>query len=97
MLIDEFYSVEFKDENRAVVKLSDENHQIFKAHFPSQPIMPGFMNFEIVEKIFGIKITNIKKAKFLKIVLPNQRLVYERNANKFKVFCNEEEVANFTI
>jgi len=97
MLTDGLYSVEFKDQSRAIVKLSDKNHPIFKAHFPSRPIMPGFINFEIVEDLFSIKITKIKKAKFLKTVLPNQTLTYEKNSNKFRVICDEEEVANFSI
>ncbi len=97
MLTDKLYRVEFKDDTRAVIRLSDENHPLFKAHFPTKPIMPGFINFEIVADVFDMEITTIKKAKFLKIVTPNQILVYERNANKFKVFCEDEEIANFTL
>ncbi|MEA3330532.1 MAG: hypothetical protein U9Q29_02415 [Campylobacterota bacterium] len=97
MLTDELYSVEFKDDKKAIVHLSDENHPLFKAHFPTKPILPGFINFEIISDVFNIEITTIKKAKFLKTVLPSQRLIYEKNANKFKVFCNNEEVANFTL
>ena len=97
MLTDKLYSVEFKDDTKAVVRLSDENHSIFKAHFPSRPIMPGYVNFEIVADVFDIEVTTIKKAKFLKTALPNQTLTYEKNGNKFKVFCEMQEIANFTL
>ena len=97
MLVDKLYTIESKDENRAVVRLSDENHPLFKAHFPTSPIMPGFVNFEIVADAFDIEITTIKKAKFLDKALPNQTLIYERNGNKFKVFCQEKEIANFSL
>ena len=96
-ILNNFYTVEYKDESKAIIKLSDENHPIFKAHFPGNPIMPGFVNFEIVADVFNLDITNIKRAKFLKIVLPNQILTYQKNNNKFKVFCNEEEVASFVL
>ena len=97
MLTDKLYSVEFKDDTKAVVHLSNENHPIFKAHFPSRPIMPGYVNFEIVADVFDIEITTIKKAKFLKTALPNQTLTYEKNGSKFKVFCEMQEIANFTL
>ncbi len=97
MFIDNLYTVEYKDENKAIVKLSDVNHPVFKAHFPQMPILPGFVNFEIVSDVFNIKITKIKKAKFLKTARPNQTLIYERDNNKFKVFCDNEEIANFIL
>lgn len=97
MLIDNLYTIDFKDEKKAIIKLADENHPIFKAHFPNNPILPGFINLDIVSDVFGLKITNIKKAKFLKIVKPNETLVYQRDDNRFKVFCKNEEIASFSL
>ncbi len=97
MLTDNLYNIEYKDNDRVVITLSDENHAIFKAHFPDQPILPGFINLEIISEVFDIKITKIKKAKFLQTVLPKQTLIYEKNSNKIKVMCNELEVANFIL
>jgi len=97
MLIKDLYFLEFKSETRAIVKLADENHPVFKAHFPSNPILPGFVNFDIVADVFDLKIKSIKKAKFLKTVKPNQSLIYERDGNKFKVFCENEEIASFSL
>lgn len=97
MLLDGLYKIEFKSEDKAVVKLSDENHPVFKAHFPNHPILPGFANFDIVSDAFDLKITSIKKAKFLNPATPNQTLTYIRVKNSFKVICEDEEIASFTI
>lgn len=91
------YEVISKNENEAIVKLSDKKHPIFKAHFPMHPILPGFVHFEIVSDVFGVEILSIKKAKFMALVTPKQTLKYEKNANKFKVFCENKEVASFTL
>jgi len=97
MLIESLYTLEDKNDSFASVRLSGAEHPIFKAHFPSQAILPGFMHFEIVASVFDIEITSIKKAKFLKLAFPDQLLKYEKNNNKFKVFCNDEEIASFSL
>ena len=97
MLSDKLYELQHKDDNSAVVKLCDENHPIFKAHFPSKPILPGFIHFEIVSDVFGLDVTTIKKAKFTKVITPLQTIRYEKNSNKFKVFCQDAEVASFSL
>jgi len=71
MFTDNLYTVEYKDENKTIIKLSDANHPIFKAHFPTEPLLPGYLNFDIVGEVFGIEIKSIKKAKFLKKILPS--------------------------
>ncbi|MEA1917702.1 MAG: hypothetical protein U9N42_09315 [Campylobacterota bacterium] len=96
-MIEGIYRLISKDENSAVVELSDKKHPIFKAHFPTQPILPGFIHFEIVSELFEIEITSIKKAKFMKSVLPNETLKYEKNGNKFKVLRDSELVASFSL
>ncbi|NPA58872.1 MAG: hypothetical protein GXO30_00185 [Epsilonproteobacteria bacterium] len=96
-MIENLYTIVHKDNSTLSIKLSDENHPIFKAHFPTNPILPGFINFEIVAKEFDIQITSIKKAKFLKLVSPNQILTYKRDKNKFKITSQESNIANFTI
>ncbi len=97
MLLDGLYEVLEKSQNKVVVKLNNKNHPIFKAHFPTQPILPGFTYFDIASQIFDINITNIKKSKFLKPALPDQILVFERSNNKFKILSNNEQIANFVL
>ena len=97
MLAKGIYKLLEKDENGAVVKLSDETHPLFQAHFPNMPILPGYIYFDMAAEIFNITLTTIKRAKFLKTVKPNQILRYEKKNNKFKIFCENEEIANFTL
>jgi len=97
MFCDGLYEIIDKNENKAVVKLSDKKHPIFKAHFPLKPILPGFVHFEIIADAFDMKITTVKKTKFMKMINPNEILTYERNNNKFKVFCNDEEVVSISL
>jgi 3-hydroxyacyl-[acyl-carrier-protein] dehydratase len=96
-MFDGLYEVISKSESEATIKLSDKKHPIFKAHFPMHPILPGFTHFEIVADVFDIEIVSIKKAKFMALVTPKQILKYEKNANKFRVFCEDEEVASFSL
>ncbi len=97
MLLDGLYKVLNKEKSQATIEFSDKEHPIFKAHFPSNPILPGFVHFEIVSALFDIKITTIKKAKFINIVLPKQILEYKRNGNKFTVLYESNEVATFSL
>ena len=96
-MLEGLYEVISKNENEAVIRLSDKKHPIFKAHFPRHPVLPGFVHFEIVSDIFSIPITSIKRAKFMSLILPKQLLKYEKNGNKFHVFSKEQEVASFTL
>jgi len=97
MLVDGLYNLKFKGENEAIIKLSDENHPVFKAHFPTKPIMPGFIHFEIVSEVFNLEIKSIKRAKFLKLVKPGETLVYKQNKNRFEVFSDDIIVASFVL
>ncbi len=97
MLTDKLYTVTSKDKDKITIKLCDENHPIFKAHFPNNPILPGFLHFDIVQELFNLEITTIKKAKFLKLVLPNDTLTYQKDKSRFKIFSQTSEVANFTL
>lgn len=91
------YEVISKSENEAIVKLSDKKHPIFKAHFPRHPILPGFAHFEIVADVFDMKITSIKKAKFMSLVTPKQVLKYKKDGNRFTVICEDIDVASFSL
>jgi len=97
MFLNKLYTVINKSDLEVTILLSDANHPIFKAHFPSQPILPGFIHLEIISKLFDIAIIGVKKAKFNEIVLPNDILKYIKNDTKIKVTCNDKIVANFNL
>ena len=67
------YLIIENDINSYSVKVSfaDETHSIFKAHFPSNSLLPGFLHLDIVADILSKEIVSIQKAKFLNPILPN--------------------------
>ena len=97
MLLDSLYSIVEKSAEKGSVILSDASHPVFKAHFPGNPILPGFVHLEIIEELFEIKITGIKKAKYSAMVLPSQTLHYIKDSTKIVVTCQDKEVASFNI
>ncbi len=97
MLLNNLYTIKFKSNSKVIVELSNEEHPVFKAHFPNNPILPGFVHFDIISDTFNIQLTTIKKAKFIKIALPSQILIYEKNNNKFTVSCDDKEIASFSL
>jgi len=97
LLLDGLYTIVEKSAKKGSVLLSDASHPIFKAHFPSNPILPGFVHLEIIEELFDIQITGIKKAKYSAMVLPLETLEYIKDNKKVVVTCNNKEVASFNI
>ena len=58
------------------VLFTNESHEIFKAHFPRNSLLPGFLQIDILAHILSIEIIEIKKAKFLQAILPNDKVTY---------------------
>ena len=97
MLLDGLYSIVEKSVDKGIVVLSDDTHPVFKAHFPQNPILPGFVHLEIIEELFDVQITGVKKAKYSAMVLPSQTLRYVKDGTKIVVTCQDKEVASFNI
>lgn len=75
-MLTNLYKIIKKSEDSFSIKLCDKNHEIFKAHFPSNPLLPGFILIDICEIEFAKKIKKIKKASFLKPILPTQEISF---------------------
>lgn len=87
-LVDNLYKILSKDTFNCSIKLSAKNHPVFKAHFPGNEILPGFLQIDIIAQIFNHKITTINKAKFISLILPNDIIncnIKPLNNNKFKI------------
>ncbi len=59
------------------VKLSDGNHPVFKAHFESNPLLPAFLQIDIMGEILNKNSVKIVKAKYKLPVLPNDIIMYK--------------------
>lgn len=77
------YSVASKKFDHEQMKLEasiilNVEHEIFKGHFPTQPVLPGVCQVEIVEQLlateFGksIKLFSASNIKYLKMVDPHK-------------------------
>lgn len=98
-LTDKFYKVlELKkvSDNQilAVIEIN-KDHDIYKGHFPNQPIVPGVCQIQIVkellEELIGkkLKMTHGDNIKFTGMIIPNQTPVVNLEVN-FKM--NELEI-----
>lgn len=97
MNLEGLYELKSSSESIAVIQLCSCEHPIFEAHFPTKPILPAFIHFEIISEIFKIEIREIKKAKFTELVLPNDVLEYKRDKNKFNILANNKQVATISL
>ena len=70
------YSVVSKSEEALVLTLADASHPVFKAHFEGMPLLPGFLQIDIVAEVMEKEILAITNAKFLHKVLPLEELTY---------------------
>jgi 3-hydroxyacyl-[acyl-carrier-protein] dehydratase len=80
MLLKDFYkvvSIENTAENKYLVLiLINENHDVFKGHFPGNPIMPGVCMMQIIkeltEQISGrsLFMQSLSNVKFMALINP---------------------------
>ena len=70
------YSVISQSDERIEIKLTDASHPIFKAHFEGMPLLPGFLQIDMVAEILGKEVDAITSAKFVQKILPEERLTY---------------------
>jgi len=81
-LMEGLYRVVSRQRGHVVVELSDASHPLFKAHFENNPLLPGFIQLDIIAEIEHKTIDAIQSAKFMKTILPGNRLVYELEETK---------------
>lgn len=94
MLSNLFHLIQ-QENNFFSIKLSDANHPVFKAHFPSNPLLPGFMIIEIFAKVQNCEINKIQKVKFTKPALPNDELNFFIKDQRVVIKNHNQKVAEF--
>ena len=92
MLLKDFYTIAELENNSETVKAIidlNKDHEIYKGHFPGNPVMPGVLQVEAMAQIGGILVLNtvpdpenywtyflgIDNFRFRKMVLPGDTLV----------------------
>lgn len=75
--IKSLFEVVEKTSNTIIIKLSNSSHPVFKAHFPNNPILPGFCHIEILSTLLKDNITKVKLLKLHQKALPNDTITYK--------------------
>ncbi|HXS36317.1 MAG TPA: hypothetical protein VN721_06420 [Flavipsychrobacter sp.] len=112
MLMNNFYTIkdEQRGENSFSCKVSfDASHDIFKGHFPDQPVVPGVCMMEIVKELLQKQIgkklwlRNAGNVKFLQLITPDVEPVinisWNEGDNGYNVnaFFNNNAVVLFKL
>ncbi|MBD3582178.1 3-hydroxyacyl-ACP dehydratase FabZ family protein [Flavobacterium selenitireducens] len=81
MLLKDFYTLISKDEvsdgNHAVAIRVNAQHEVFKGHFPGNPVMPGVCMMQIIkeltEEIIGqsLFMQSLSNVKFMALINPD--------------------------
>lgn len=80
MLMNDFYSIEYmqREPNSLLCKVVfNTQHDIFKGHFPGQPVVPGVCMMEMVKELLeqavdkALWLRNAGQVKFLQLITPD--------------------------
>lgn len=96
------YTSEQLNENEWEVVMADEQHPVFKAHFEGNPLLPAFLQIDIMGELLGKKLLTIDKSKFKLPILPNDTIVYKiinivNNSYKIEIFKENASVTEFKV
>lgn len=93
-LFEHLFEILEESERYFRIKLTNKEHPVFKAHFPNNEILPGFMQIDIIAYLLNHNINNISKAKFLSIIRPEDIIEYyvaSINESKYKIIIKSED------
>jgi len=81
MLIKELYSIQSFTKTDGSVEASvklNKDHEVFKGHFPGNPIMPGVCSIQLVKELTekalnkALFLSVVSNVKFMAIINPNE-------------------------
>ena len=80
MLLKDFYKVISLEQTTAqqftAIILVNENHEVFKGHFPENPIMPGVCMMQIIKELTenitksALVVQSLSNVKFMALINP---------------------------
>jgi 3-hydroxyacyl-[acyl-carrier-protein] dehydratase len=80
MLLKDFYKVQSlektDDQKYLVTVVINENHEVFKGHFPGNPIMPGVCMMQIIKELSeqitesSLIMQSLSNVKFMALINP---------------------------
>lgn len=94
-LLNGLFNVFKKSDDLYLVKLSNSAHPIFKAHFPNNPILPGFIQIDLICNILKHTIVKLIKVKFFSTINPEDEIycyIKYLSDNRYKVVIKRENL-----
>lgn len=101
MLIPDFYKILEFDETDNLINASiflNKDHEIYKGHFPGQPVVPGVMQLQLIKELVEknlnseLMFSDITFTKYLNMIDPgtaselNVKITIKKlEANQFKI------------
>lgn len=75
-LVGDFYSVVSRCTEHLCIKFSTADHIVFKAHFPTYPVVPGFLLIDIFAYEYDVNVLEVVVAQFKNMVTPGEVIIY---------------------
>ena len=98
ILTDGLYEIISLDKEAVELQLSDASHPVFKAHFENNPLLPGFLQLDIIAEILDKEVEAIINTKFMKPILPGMRIKYllskTKRGQRVQIFDRESNTVS---
>ncbi len=75
------------------IQFTQEKHPIFQAHFPNNPLLPGFLHIDIAGELLNKCVYKIIKAKFVQPIFPLDTILFrveKKENNHYKIITTKE-------
>ena len=86
--------------NKLTILLTNKSHPFFKAHFPKNEILAGFLQIDIIADVLKHSVKKINKAKFLSIIKPDDIIKYcisSKDNISYKIIIKNQILHRFYI
>ncbi|OQX57063.1 MAG: hypothetical protein B5M52_08135 [Helicobacteraceae bacterium 4484_230] len=98
ILTDGLYEIISLDKEAVELQLSDASHPVFKAHFENNPLLPGFLQLDIIAEILDKEVEAIINTKFMKPILPGMCIKYllskTKRGQRVQIFDRESNTVS---
>jgi 3-hydroxyacyl-[acyl-carrier-protein] dehydratase len=92
-LTQHLYTLRMQEAAQAFVVLADEAHPVFRAHFEGNPLLPAFLQVDMVAEIFGLQVIGVSRSKFMEPLRPSDKVTIclEKRSQGVKVLLMKQE------
>jgi len=98
VLTEGLYKIITQSDDTVELQLSDASHPVFKAHFKNNPLLPGFLQLDLIAEVLDKEIERIVNTKFMKPILPDMRIVFvmseTKRGQRIKILDQESNIVS---